>query len=98
VFRAISMVEVVDGTDVDAIVAAGRAMAAAEPAVLRAEVMAGRRIMQRRFAEASYVLILDFEDEAAWRRYGKGAPHAAFAQLVAGIVKRITLAEYEIDG
>ena len=96
-FRTIALVETTEDADIDAIVGAARTMIDADPHVLRGQVVPGLRLMARTLPEASYVMILDFEDQEGWRRYGAGEAHAAFAAFVADVITRSTLAEYVVD-
>jgi hypothetical protein len=99
VLRVISMVEVSDGANVSALVAAGRDVVDHEPAILRGEVEPGLRMLEDFAPHAAYSLVLDFQDEQAFRRYMDGAPHAAFAALAAPFITRVTTTQYHrVDG
>ena len=93
-FRTISLVQAKEEADVAAIVSAARRMIEDESEIVWGQVMGGLRRMKQTHSEASYSMILDFEDEDSWRRYGAGPHHAAFAAIVAPIIERVTLTEY----
>lgn len=96
-FRMIALVELQEGTDVDALINAAKHMIEIEPNIRHGEVGRGLKLMQNYTPHADFSLMLDFDDEAAWRRYVAGEAHEEMDAL--GMVKatRVTATQYLVD-
>ena len=75
--RSIALVRTSEDADIAALVSGAEAMCAADPNVLAAQISTGLKLLEAP-PHADYSLILDFEDEAGWRRYLDGEPHRKF--------------------
>ena len=95
-FRMIALVELKDGTDMDPLVQAARHMIEVEPNIQYGEVAIGLQLMKDYTPHASFSLLLDFEDEDAWRRYVAGDEHKAMDELGMQHALRVTATQYVV--
>ena len=97
-FRTISLVQCADHSHANAIVEAAREICGRDPNVGRVEVSVGLRLLDHPLApQASYSIVMDFENEGAWRRYRAGAAHDEFQALVIPHVTSVLTTQYQVD-
>jgi hypothetical protein len=97
-FRMIALVRLKDGADAEAAVSACREMVSTDDNILNGEVVAGLMLLDSEAApHASYSLVLDFVDKAAWERYLVGEPHAKFHGHIFASVTSMMATQYERD-
>lgn len=97
--RFISLVTVVEGTDVDAIVRAGETMCQDDPDIQSGTVAGGLGLMREFGApEADYSIVLDFADVDAMNRWAVGEAHQAFGAVVGSAVASFAVTEFTLPG
>ena len=97
-FRTISLVQCADHSQANAIVEAARQICGRDPNVGRVEVSVGLRLLDHPLApQASYSILMDFQDEDAWRRYRAGEAHDEFQALVIPHVTTVLTTQYEFN-
>ena len=94
-FRMIALVELAEGADMDALIAAGRKMIATDPEIRAGEIYPGRKLMADYVPHASFSVLLDFDDEEGWRRYVAGPHHVEYDALAMPFTTRVTATQYE---
>jgi hypothetical protein len=90
----IALVELEEGADMAGVVDAARHMIEVEPNIEHGEVGIGLQLMKDYTPHASFSLLLDFADEAAWRRYVEGEEHKALDELGMAQARRVTATQY----
>ena len=95
-FRMIALVELKDDSDVDALIKAAEHMIEIEPNIRDGQVGKGLKLMQDYTPHADFSLMLDFDDEDAWRRYVTGDAHAEMDALGMAQAVRVTATQYVV--
>jgi hypothetical protein len=96
-FRMIALVEVEPGTDIESLMKAARHMIEIEPNIRGGQVGLGLKLMQDYTPHADFSLMLDFDDEEAWRRYVAGDAHREMDELGMAHAVRVTATQYIVD-
>jgi hypothetical protein len=96
-FRTISLVRVNDASQVERIVDAARQIYACDENVRRAEVAVGLALLDHPLApQASYSIVMDFDDEDGWRRFRSGKWHDDFQALAAPHLESMIATQYTV--
>jgi hypothetical protein len=97
-FVSISLVTCREGADVNHVVQALTEIYAAHHDVRRAEIAHGLRLLEPQWPQASYSVVLEFVDEAAWRRFRVAPAHIAIHEVTKDVVASMVATQYERDG
>jgi hypothetical protein len=94
-FRTIALVQCNDHGEAQRIVDAALETCAADANVRNLEVAVGLRLLDHPLApQASYSIIMDFDDEVSWHRYRAGSAHDRFQALSAPHAQAVLTTQY----
>jgi hypothetical protein len=83
-----------DKNEVPNMIAEVGRMIAREPLVRAGHAAPGLHLREEGGPTADYVVMLDFDDEAAWQRYLVGEPHVALNKNAYAKIDRVASTQY----
>jgi hypothetical protein len=97
-FKTISMVKLKGDASADDLVIAARKIFATDPDIVSVEVGQGLKLLDHPLVpQASYSIIMSFEDEAGWRHFRQGVPHDEFQKLSIDKAEVVMSTQYSVD-
>jgi hypothetical protein len=97
-FRTISMVKLNADASAEELVVAARKIFATDPDIVSVEVGRGLKLLDHPLVpQASYSIIMSFNDQAGWRHFRQGVPHEEFQKLSIDKAEVVMSTQYSVD-
>jgi hypothetical protein len=98
VLRMIALIWLKDRNDVPDMIAGVERMISREPLVRAGHAAPGLHLREEAGPTADYIVMLDFDDEAAWQRYLVGEPHVTLNKSAYAKIDRVASTQYIVPG
>lgn len=96
-FRTISLVQCRDHKEAPALVEAARTICASDSHVRCVEASVGLQLLDHPLApQASFSIVMDFDDQGGWQEYRKSKAHDEFQALAAPHASAVLATQYVV--